>query len=42
MRSIPEILAEELGRKLKDIENVIALMDEGNIFQPENWERWPQ
>ena len=32
MRSIPEILAEELGRKLQDIENVIALMDEGNTI----------
>ena len=32
MRSIPEILAEELGRKLSYIENVIALMDEGNTI----------
>ena len=32
MRSIPEILAEELGQKLQYIENVIALMDEGNTI----------
>ena len=32
MRSIPEILAEELGQKLKFVENVIALMDEGNTI----------
>ena len=32
MRTIPEILAEELGQKLSYIENVIALMDEGNTI----------
>jgi len=32
MRTIPEILAEELGQKLAYIENVIALMDEGNTI----------
>ena len=32
MRSIPEILAEELGQKLEYVENVIALMDEGNTI----------
>ena len=32
MRTIAEILAEELGRKLEYIENVIALMDEGNTI----------
>ena len=32
MRSIPEILAEELGRKLEYIENVVSLMDEGNTI----------
>ena len=32
MRTIPEILAEELGQKLNYIENVIALMDEGNTI----------
>ena len=32
MKTIAEILAEELGRKLEYIENVIALMDEGNTI----------
>ena len=32
MRTIPQILAEELGQKLTYIENVIALMDEGNTI----------
>ena len=32
MRTIPQILAEELGQKLEYIENVIALMDEGNTI----------
>ena len=32
MKTIPEILAEELGRKLEYIENVVALMDEGNTI----------
>ena len=32
MRTIPEILAEELGRKQSYIENVITLMDEGNTI----------
>ena len=32
MRSIPEILAEELSQKLQYIENVISLMDEGNTI----------
>ena len=32
MRTIPEILAEELGQKLSYIENVITLMDEGNTI----------
>ena len=32
MRTIAEILAEELGRKLEYIENVITLMDEGNTI----------
>ena len=32
MRSIPEILSEELGQKQQYIENVIALMDEGNTI----------
>ena len=32
MRAIPEILAEELGQKLSYVENVIALMDEGNTI----------
>ncbi len=30
MRTIPEILAEELGQKLNYVENVVSLMDEGN------------
>ena len=32
MRTIPEILAEELSQKLSYVENVIALMDEGNTI----------
>ena len=32
MKTIPQILAEELGQKLEYIENVIALMDEGNTI----------
>ena len=32
MRTIPEILAEELGQKQSYIENVITLMDEGNTI----------
>ena len=32
MRSIPEILAEELGQKLEYIENVVSLIDEGNTI----------
>ncbi len=32
MRTIAEILADELGRKLEYIENVITLMDEGNTI----------
>ena len=32
MLSIPEILAQELGQKLQYIENIIALMDEGNTI----------
>ena len=32
MKSIAEILAEELGQKLEYIENVISLMDEGNTI----------
>ena len=32
MRTIPEILAQELGQKLSYIENVITLMDEGNTI----------
>ena len=32
MRTIAEILAEELGQKLEYVENVIALMDEGNTI----------
>ena len=32
MRTIPEILAEELNQKLTYIENVITLMDEGNTI----------
>jgi len=32
MRSISEILAEELGQKLSHIENVIQLIDEGNTI----------
>ena len=32
MRTISEILAEELGQKLEYIENVITLIDEGNTI----------
>ena len=32
MRTIPEILAEELGQKLNYVENVVSLMDEGNTI----------
>ena len=32
MRTIPEILAEELGQKLAYIENVVTLLDEGNTI----------
>ena len=32
MKSIPEILAEELGKKQQYVENVIALLDEGNTI----------
>ena len=32
MKTIPELLAEELGQKQTYIENVIALMDEGNTI----------
>ncbi len=32
MRTIPEILAEELGQKLQYVENVVNLMDEGNTI----------
>ena len=32
MRTIAEILSQELGQKLEYIENVIALMDEGNTI----------
>ena len=32
MRSITEILAEELGQKLEYVENVVSLMDEGNTI----------
>ena len=32
MRTIPEILAEELGQKLEYIENVVTLIDEGNTI----------
>ena len=32
MKTIPQILAEELGQKLEYIENVISLMDEGNTI----------
>ena len=32
MRTIPEILAEELGQKLSYIENVVSLIDEGNTI----------
>lgn len=32
MKTIPQILSEELGQKLEYIENVIALLDEGNTI----------
>ncbi len=32
MRSIPEILSEELGQKLEYVQNVVNLMDEGNTI----------
>ncbi len=32
MRTITEILAEELGQKLEYVENVVTLMDEGNTI----------
>ena len=32
MLSIVEILAQELGQKLEYVENVVALMDEGNTI----------
>lgn len=32
MKSIAEIIAEELGKKLEHVENVIALIDEGNTI----------
>ncbi len=32
MRTITEILAEELGQKLEYVENVVSLMDEGNTI----------
>ena len=32
MRTIPEILAEELGQKLQYVENVVSLIDEGNTI----------
>ena len=32
MLTIAEILSQELGQKLEYIENVIALMDEGNTI----------
>ena len=32
MLSITEILAQELGQKLEYVENVVALMDEGNTI----------
>ena len=32
MRTIPQILAEELGQKFNYIENVITLIDEGNTI----------
>ena len=32
MRTIPEILAEELKVKLEYVQNIIALMDEGNTI----------
>jgi uncharacterized protein len=32
MQTIAEILSQELGRKLEHIENVIALIDEGNTI----------
>ena len=32
MKTIPEILAEELGQKLSYVENVVSLIDEGNTI----------
>mgnify|MGYP002508984792 CR=1 FL=1 len=32
MKTISEILAQELGKKQEHIENVIALIDEGNTI----------
>ena len=32
MKPIAEILAEELGKKQEHVENVIALLDEGNTI----------
>ena len=32
MLSITEILSQELGQKLEYVENVVALMDEGNTI----------
>ena len=32
MKTIPELLAEELGQKLQYVENVISLMDDGNTI----------
>ena len=32
MNTIAEILSQELGQKLTYVENVIALMDEGNTI----------
>lgn len=32
MRSIPEILADELGQKLEYVQNVVSLIDEGNTI----------
>ena len=32
MKTIAEVLAEELGKKQQYVENVIALLDEGNTI----------
>ena len=32
MQTIPQILSEELGKPQQHIENVIALLDEGNTI----------